>query len=464
MEAEATDTVTVFKITTAPELEERLPPFETCSLEDAVDAVANLLAGLQSRADIEARHAYAAQHIRESLLHVFAESTLANPLETLCNIRTWALDGLRNEPLRDKLSKPLEITAASESLSFPHYETATCSFSPQEARSVLANAFLGNCNDTMAERKDRWNQGGLDFLPMLMRCKHKSVGLEKMKCVLFYFDSASKDIGESTRQVVFELVQFVPLNLKDGKALEGICGRNVGDGIVLHNNSMEHPPRGCSGFVNFANSNFGYGKFIASCTQEEILLSCCPEVCVGMLLLGRMKSNEIVLVHGAQRYVEHSGYSNSFVCKGPVASPCPQSILTMDACHGDHFATSSIERDISKAYYAFRALVDYDCGDTAFPVISTGKWGCGIFGGLAIHKFLQQVVAANLAGVDLDFSSFGDDEGCSTLLETLQTNECKATQVLHALQVCKDPRSFAKDVLSLLSARAETSTEICVIS
>jgi hypothetical protein len=44
------------------------------------------------------------------------------------------------------------------------------------------------------------------------------------------------------------------------------------------------------------------------------------------------------------------------------------------------------------------------------PRISTGNWGCGAFGGDPALKFVQQVVAAALAGVDLQFSAFCNED------------------------------------------------------
>ena len=50
----------------------------------------------------------------------------------------------------------------------------------------------------------------------------------------------------------------------------------------LHDKRMEDVAH--TAFVNFANADFCYGRFIASATQEEILQMCCPELNVGMLL------------------------------------------------------------------------------------------------------------------------------------------------------------------------------------
>jgi len=66
-------------------------------------------------------------------------------------------------------------------------------------------------------------------------------------------------------------------------------------------------------------------------------------------------------------------------------------------------------RDVRKAYASFAALAAATRagagaaaataagGDaaTAAPaaLVSTGRWGCGVFGGVPAHKFLQQVTS-----------------------------------------------------------------------
>ena len=92
-------------------------------------------------------------------------------------------------------------------------------------------------------------------------------------------------------------------------------------------------------FVNFANAIFGYGEFIASCTQEEILQVCCPEFNVGMLFQGTMRDEEVMVVHGCRRYSAYSGYLHSFRCTGAwTSAPAVQSILTIDAVVRQHFS------------------------------------------------------------------------------------------------------------------------------
>lgn len=81
-------------------------------------------------------------------------------------------------------------------------------------------------------------------------------------CLLLCFDSVYEDDEDSnSRRIVFERVQFVPLDLKRHFAGPS---RPVEDGSVIHDGAMERRPRNCAGFVNFANFNFEYGKVIAS--------------------------------------------------------------------------------------------------------------------------------------------------------------------------------------------------------
>ena len=60
----------------------------------------------------------------------------------------------------------------------------------------------------------------------------------------------------------------------------------------------------------------------------------------------------------------------------------------MDTCLSNHFSRRNIDRDLGKAWAAF--------GKTRNEIIVTGNWGCGVFGGNPVFKFLQQVCAASI--------------------------------------------------------------------
>ena len=69
-----------------------------------------------------------------------------------------------------------------------------------------------------------------------------------------------------------------------------------------------------------------------------------------------------------------------------------------------------INRDIHKAYVGFN-IIKLDSEQNIEKTIATGNWGCGAFGGNHILKFLQQWLAATLAGIQrLDYYTFGVKE------------------------------------------------------
>mmetsp|Transcript_12520 Transcript_12520/g.36968 ORF Transcript_12520/g.36968 Transcript_12520/m.36968 type:complete len:496 (-) Transcript_12520:78-1565(-) len=394
-------------------------------------------------------------------------------MEILASIRTWALCSL-GDSVHDALLYPLETTRIHKSATFPARTKACRSISDHQARGILANAFLGNILDPMAQKKDRWNMGGLDFREMLANSRAKE-STEKMKCLIVYFDTwidedrcCKADSGRRT--IEFERIRFKPMILKESivtsnmEALLDTEGENdskfVGDGVTLHENTMESS-ESASGFVNFANPNFCYGRFISSCTQEEILTVCCPEVTVGMIFIGKLADNEIVNIRNVRRYSLYSGYLKTFSCNGRLpqknGSDCLQTIITMDACYTNHFLQKNIERDVSKAYYAFSEHANSFSGQTKpsmksdVPVVSTGKWGCGMFGGLTSHKMIQQALAANMAGVRLDFSALGGLERCDEILGAMRDANASFRSIQELLLFCREGRSFVEDALTFLS-------------
>lgn len=201
--------------------------------------------------------------------------------------------------------------------------------------------------------------------------------------------------------------------------------RSFKDRTVVHDGVMEIGT--ADAFVNFANANFGYGQFTHSCAQEEILQVCCPEMNVGMLFYGLMDDDTVILTHNVRRFSTYSGYMNSFAFNGPCNfnDYKDQTIITMDALFCKQHTDKGNLRDTKKAYIAWKATLDWhrqshgvqhDVEKQHKPIqISTGQWGCGMFGGIVAHKYLQQVIAAQLVNygcvdgnAQLFFSSFNN--------------------------------------------------------
>jgi poly(ADP-ribose) glycohydrolase len=156
-------------------------------------------------------------------------------------------------------------------------------------------------------------------------------------------------------------------------------------------------------------------------TQEEVLFSCCPECFPVMLFTEILEENEAVIIRGVKRFSDYTGYVSTFQWSGfyePVEG-CPiyTDVIVMDASMGaaSQFTKPVIMRDLNKAYISFKAFAEGL--EEKDRKVTTGHWGCGAFGGDKTLKFLQQLCAASVAGVSLDYSTFQDLAYCQGLQE-----------------------------------------------
>jgi hypothetical protein len=193
-------------------------------------------------------------------------------------IGRWALAGLPADGAASSASSPpLSEISASEPC-WPNSDTdpRSRSFTAAECRGVLANLLLLNVDDPVgrvADLKPAGKGGGLRLdRDMLL---DDEVGVHKLCCLLQYFASSMRLEGsaDDSREVIFERCTSRGVDLADFKAQ--IMAAPPSEGlprVTLHDAGMEAPA--ADGFVNFANAVFGYGEFIASCTQEEIIQVC----------------------------------------------------------------------------------------------------------------------------------------------------------------------------------------------
>jgi len=321
---------------------------------------------------------------------------------------------------------------------------------------LLANVVLLNVLDPAIGIKA--HNGGLDLSWMLSN--DKATAGHKLACLLCYLHAsrALEETPDNSRSVVFELKAATPTDLDEWKqwALE-VGAKQPWEGVrgTLHAGSMEDCEL-ADAFVNFANANFGYGRITAGCTQEEILQMCCPEFNVGMLHLGCMTDDEVVLVHNVRRFSAYQGYGGTFRYVGPwTGNPTVQTILTMDATTHHHFFEHKILRDIRKAYIAFQG----------FSLVSSGRWGCGAFGGTPSHKIAQQLVAAGLAGVPFHFSTFGTLDKCDQVVTAVAAAKPDTATLLRAVLQASEAvkvnngKDFATNLETLLVMHAEASAQ-----
>jgi poly(ADP-ribose) glycohydrolase len=165
-----------------------------------------------------------------------------------------------------------------------------------------------------------------------------------------------------------------------------------------------------------------------------------------------MMDHEVVNVSGVRRFSAYTGYGPKFEFQGAWnGSPVSQTILTMDATTRRHFTEDVVLRDIRKAYLCFQGC----------RRVSTGRWGCGAFRGTPPHKFAQQLVAATLAGCELDFSTFGTLDGCDEILEAAEAKRPNGANLLRATLLASTAALGGEDFVANFKALLDpaTSTE-----
>jgi hypothetical protein len=165
--------------------------------------------------------------------------------------------------------------------------------------------------------------------------------------------------------------------------------------------------------ADFANQYIGGGVLNFGCVQEEILFSIYPELLVSMFFCRKMKNDEAIVLKGATRVANYSGYAWSFKFEGlyqKVQDPFKNTFVAIDALmfpsFHEQFNEENICREINKALAGFqRNLLENE--ELLCPVV-TGKWGCGEFGGFAPLKTLLMWIAASQAGRDMIMTTFRD--------------------------------------------------------
>ena len=185
--------------------------------------------------------------------------------------------------------------------------------------------------------------------------------------------------------------------------------------------------------VDFANMQIHIGKIIPSATQEEVIFSIRPDLFPSIILFETLLDHEAVLVHGARRYCEYNGYAQSFRFKSLSSFPAPHevehipiiSVIDAHVNDGREFAQAMCDRDLNKAFAGFGflkpgqphlPLPNDGCeAPVSWPTIATGGWGCGIFQGNQVLKFVQQLMAARVGKAELLYSTFGSTDRCNML-------------------------------------------------
>ncbi|CAF0763298.1 unnamed protein product [Adineta steineri] len=331
--------------------------------------------------------------------------------DLLPTIAQWASDHTQANPIQ-----PLQANT-----------TATVVYTPSQARYILANAFFLNTIQ---------GYGNID-LNHLYNTYDEKLAIARIRCLIEYFRLSSLHHDDDNRQISIERYCY-------GTELPDWNKQNIliqSSKINIFTDRMEDANE-AQGFVDFANKHIHIHRIIPSATQEEVLFSCCPEAFLSILICETLEDDEIVILRGCKRFVDYTGYADTFCYKGHYEqsnSNHIQDILVMDAVFSGQFTREKIDRDLGKAWATFKKSKD--------EIIVTGNWGCGVFGGDLIFKFLQQVCAAMILGDDfkrLDYSAYHEEDLAMTLKNLLQKLEQQKKTVADIYEMMNNYRQTSE--------------------
>eukprot|EP01103_Thecamoeba_quadrilineata_P004893 TRINITY_DN14767_c0_g1_i1.p1 TRINITY_DN14767_c0_g1~~TRINITY_DN14767_c0_g1_i1.p1 ORF type:complete len:414 (-),score=74.51 TRINITY_DN14767_c0_g1_i1:90-1331(-) len=277
---------------------------------------------------------------------------------------------------------------------------ATVKLASSHIRYLLANVFLLNDQYVPYDTYGNIHLGRLFSAPL-------PVGVQRIICFLCYFYSSPE---EDDNEITFERV--ILTDAPDWKKLDTRISDSVAQVHQLRMEDLEG-----SVFTDFANQQLSIGSLIPSATQEEILFSLAPECLPSMFLFERLQSDEVAIIRNVRRIADYQGYLSSFEVTKLINPPGPSfDVVAIDSVYLRHFQEESVIRDMNKAYLGFlesarphKQNKNNDNDNEKRVRIITGNWGCGAFRGDQAHKFVQQICAAAAAGVELEYSTFTEN-------------------------------------------------------
>ena len=170
--------------------------------------------------------------------------------------------------------------------------------------------------------------------------------------------------------------------------------------------------------VDCANKFLGGGVLNEGCVQEEIRFLICPELILMRLFTKVLDNSECVIITGAERYSNYTGYADSFAWSGDhIATICDNMGLKASTNiyhyalifhdYASQFKPGLLHKELNKLYVALSTSSSGAYGNMA---VATGNWGCGAFGGDCYLKALLQLMAAAMCKRDVVYLTFGDEK------------------------------------------------------
>lgn len=223
---------------------------------------------------------------------------------------------------------------------------------------------------------------------------------EKLAFILNYFTKISECGGSRPGCVTFTRRTLQMSDIPDWKnsnirlSLMSV----LDEGLIEDKENTLH--------VDFANKYIGGGILSSGAVQEEIRFLCCPDMIVSLLLVPKMRMNEAILISGAPKVSSYTGYSRNL--KFDPTPPVEElrmdrfgrfetEMVAIDAIEfsanaEQQYRKECIDRELMKAFVGF-----YNPSHDQTPKpVSTGNWGCGVFGGDIYLKSMIQLMAASV--------------------------------------------------------------------
>lgn len=295
-----------------------------------------------------------------------------------------------------------------------------------QVSALLANAFF--CTFPRRNAQNRTSEFAsfpeINFNRLFANAGNPANKHEKLKALLHYFDRVTQRQPLGTISFTRQKITASPLWRKSTKTLPRL--RVSAEGTIEDADGLTQ--------VDFANKYLGGGTLGSGCVQEEIRFLMCPELILSQLVAEELDPTECLIMIGAERYSNYSGYASTFQWRGKFIDrtrsdswgrKCVE-VVAMDALRFPvsikQYSWKNVLRELNKAYCAFCRLEpghivgdgeESNCANspghkTGLHAVATGNWGCGAFGGDPYLKTLIQLMAAAETGRDMAYFTFGD--------------------------------------------------------
>jgi len=257
--------------------------------------------------------------------------------------------------------------------------------------------------------------------------------IENIKCIMCYFNSMMQyeytDKSILSQEILFKRLVLNSNQDENNQKFWVNLEEELSEIELLKEGLIEDFDKP-SIIIDFANKYLGGFLLKGTFTQEDILFGIYPECIPSYLFTEFMLDNEAFLIQGVERFCKYEGYESTFEFKGKFNDNNSvsnnlrdSSIVAIDAFNFyeqkvEEFSKKALLREIIKAYIGFNA----DKFDGNSKLISTGKWGCGAFGGNVQLKFLIQWIACSHAKRKMAFHYKNDKrvENIDTLYNVLR--------------------------------------------